>query len=371
MTVRVLKSQRLSGRVNGFLFILFVTAFSGLQVFQSVAASAPSAPQYVAAMADSNQVAVTWDPPSSNGGDSLLSYTVRVWPDPPPTSSPVFASCTTKNLGCIISGLISGSTYYVDVFATNSAGVGPPSAAKPISPGAAGKAPNNVSATSDSKGLLTIKWTPLTTLGAGVFAWYTAEVFTSSDISIGSYSGFCTEFSISANSCLIGGLKLGATYYAQVRTVSSLGSGFPSLPRFKILAGTSSNPSASPTPTKISPNATASATPSSSSKATPIATGLAASSSAPQQVKVVSLPKALRVSWRAPKHKGGLKILGYRVSALGGSGALVHECRTSAKILTCTIKNLEAKQVYNLAVYVVFSGQESPSSKIFRVSTKS
>lgn len=350
MTVRMLKSQRLSGRVNGFLFILFVTAFSGLQVFQSVAASAPSAPQYVAAMADSNQVAVTWDPPSSNGGDSLLSYTVRVWPDPPPTSSPVFASCTTKNLGCIISGLISGSTYYVDVFATNSAGVGPPSAAKPISPGAAGKAPNNVSGTSDSKGLLTIKWTPLTTLGAGVFAWYTAEVFTSSDISIGSYSGFCTEFSISANSCLIGGLKLGATYYAQVRTVSSLGSGFPSLPRFKILVGSS-----------ISASPSSSATASNSN----------AKPAAPKLVKAIALSKAVRVSWKAPINTSGMRILGYRAGAFGANGALRSNCRTSAKIYACTILKLKARQVIYVGVVAIFSGIDSPSSKLIRVIPKS
>jgi hypothetical protein len=342
----------------------------------SFAATPPSVPQYVEAMSDSNQVAVTWDSPSSNGGEALLNYTVRIWSLPPPTTSAVFATCTTTKLGCIVSGLISGTTYYVDVFASNSGGVGAPSAAKAITPGAAGKAPANVTATSDSKGLLTIKWTPLTSLSSGVFAWYTAEVFTAEDISIGAYSGFCTEGSITGSSCIIGGLKLGQVYYAQVRTVSSLGSGYPSWPRIRVVAGGSANSSPSPSPTQAVPVPSASATTtvkatsSGGSKATPIATGLASGSSYPRDVKVAALSKALKFSWNPPKYTGGLKILGYRADAIGGSEKLLHECRTTAKVFTCTIKNLEPMQVYNVAVYTMFAGKESPSSKIFRVVTK-
>lgn len=362
-------------------YLTFVLLISlGIGVIQSplsYGANPPTAPQYVEAMSDINQVAITWDPPSSNGGDSLLNYTARIWSLPPPTNSPIFASCTTTQFGCIISGLISGNVYYVDVIASNSAGLGTPSSAKSISPGATGKPPSNVSATSDAKGLITIKWTPLTSAGAGAFSWYTAEVFKGSEIGVGSYAGFCTSGAITDSSCFIGGLKLGATYYAQVRTYTSLGSGFPSFPRIKIIAGTPAAPIASPTPTNATPGTSASASAKATSSSsggtniTPIPTGNPANSDPPQKVKVVSLSKAIRISWSPPKHTGGLKILGYRASALGGSVQLIHECRTSAKQFTCTLKNLEAKQVYNLSVYVVFAGKESRSSKIFRVVTKS
>lgn len=358
--------------------LLIPLIISVVQSPLSYGASPPSAPQYVEPMSDTNQVAITWDPPSSNGGDPLLNYTARVWSLPPPTNSAIFASCTTTQLGCIIGGLIAGNVYYVDVIASNSAGAGAPSTSRSISPGASGKPPSNVAATSDAKGLITVKWTPLTSAGAGTFAWYRAEVFPDSEIGIGSYSSYCTSGAITDTSCLIGGLKLGATYYVQVRTYTSLGSGYPSFPRLKIIAGTPAAASASPTPTKTdstsasSPKATTSPTPSSGSKATPIATGKAISSSPAQSVKVISLSKALRVSWSPPKYTGGLKILGYRVEAFGaGTDVLMHECRTSAKVLTCTLKNLGSKQVYNLSVYVVFAGKESPSSKIFRVLTKS
>ena len=370
------KNHSLSNRYILVLVILISLVFSITQPSLSYGANPPSAPQYVEPMSDTNQVAITWDPPSSNGGEALLTYTARIWSLPPPTTSAVLASCTTTQLGCIVSGLISGTVYYVDVIASNSAGAGAPSASRSISPGAAGKPPSAVTATSDAKGLITVKWMPLTSAGTGTFAWYRAEVFTESEIGIGSYSGYCTSGAITDSSCLIGGLKLGATYYVQVRTYTSLGSGFPSSPRIKIIAGTSAAPSASPTPTNADPTASASASATSStsgsSKATPIATGKAISSSPPQSVKVVALSKALRVSWSPPKYTGGLKILGYRVQAFGaGYDVLMHECRTSAKVLTCTLKNLGPKQVYQGAVYVVFAGKESQPSKGFRVITKS
>lgn len=376
MTYISSKNHSLSNRFNLALVLLISLVFSVTQSPLSFGANPPSAPQYVEPMSDTNQVAITWDPPSSNGGESLLTYTARIWSLPPPTTSAVLASCTTAQLGCIVSGLVSGTVYYVDVIASNSAGAGAPSASRSISPGAAGKPPSAVSASSDAKGLITVKWMPLTSAGTGTFAWYRAEVFTESEIGIGSYSGYCISGAITDSSCLIGGLKLGATYYVQVRTYTSLGSGFPSSPRIKIIAGTSAAPSASPTPTKADPTASASASATSStsgsSKATPIATGKAISSSAPQSVKVVALSRALRISWSPPKYTGGLKILGYRVQAFGaGYDVLMHECRTSAKVLTCTLKNLGPKQVYQGAVYVVFAGKESQASKGFRVITKS
>jgi len=378
MRMKAIAHTFFSKRLRIFLIFslsLFVLPF---QSIPSHAASPPSAPQYVEAMADVNQVAITWDAPGNNGGESNLNYTARIWNLPPPTNTAAFASCATTQLGCIISGLISGTVYYVDVIANNSAGAGAPSASKSISPGATGKPPSNVSATSDAKGLITIKWTPLTSAGTGVFAWYTAEVFTGTDIGVGSYSGYCTSGAITDSSCFIGGMKLGATYYAQVRTYTSLGSGFPSFPRIKIVAGTPAAPSASPTPTTPAPSASSSTAPSASAtstaspKITPTSKGLPANSDPPQKVKVVALSKALQVSWSPPKHSGDLKILGYRVQAIGGGpDVFIHECRTSAKVFTCTLKNLGSKQVYNLAVFVVFKGKESPESKIFRVTTKS
>ncbi len=328
-----------------FVLTLSLTAFAPTA---SHAASVPSAPQYVEAMAGATQVAVTWDAPSSTGGEAL-NYTARVWTVPPPTTSPVFASCSTTGLGCIIGGLVSGTAYYVDVIASNSAGVSGPSAMKLISPGNAGSPPTNVTATSDSSGRVTVKWTPSTALGTGQFAWYTAEAFTGSEISAGAYVSYCTADPASATSCFISGLKLGTTYYIQVRTVSSLGSSYPSTPRYKIFNGSAA--SATPTPRPSTSTSTSTLTP-------------------PQSVKVVALSKSVKVSWKAPKSTGGKKIVYYRAGVYTKSGVLLSFCRTSATLFSCTIPKLKPKVTVYIGVVALYSGAESQRSNLIAVVPK-
>lgn len=348
MTNRIGTSQHPSGRISRVFLLILALSLSAFSISPSVAASVPSAPQYVEAMAGANQVAVTWDPPSSSGGESL-NYTARVWTVPPPTTSPVFASCSTTVLGCVIGGLATGASYYVDVVASNSAGASGPSAMKPISPGNAGSPPSNVSATSDSSGRVTVKWTPSTALGTGQFAWYTAEAFTGSEISVGAYTAYCTVDPASATSCFISGLKLGNTYYVQVRTVSSLGSSFPSTPRYKVFTGTAA--SSSPTP-KPSTSASISAL------------------TAPQSVKVVALSKSVRVTWKAPKVTDGKKITYYRVGIYSKAGVLLSFCRTRATIYSCTLSKLKPKVAIYIGVVALYSGAESPRSKLIAVVPK-
>lgn len=330
--------------------LLFVLALSlgGLMIPSAAAATVPSPPAYVDAMAGSTQVAITWDAPSSTGGEAL-NYTARVWTLPPPTNSPVFASCSTTGLGCLIGGLIAGTNYYVDVIAANSAGTSGPSAMKPISPGNAGSPPTNVTATSDSSGKVIVKWTPPTSFGTGQFAWYAAEAFTGPEVSAGSYVSHCTADPSSATTCFMGSLKLGATYYVQVRTVSSLGSSFPSAPRVRVVIGASST--ANPTP---KPSATSS---------TSVLT-------APQSVKVVALSKAVKVTWKAPKVTAGKKITYYRVGIYSKAGKLLSFCRTKATLLSCTLTKLKPKVTIYIGVVALYSGAESPRSTLIAVVPK-
>ena len=351
MTKQLGLGQQPSSRVSRISFLFLAASMVALSIAPSSAASVPSYPQYVEAMAGPTQVAITWDPPSSNGGESTLNYSARVWTVPPPTSSPVFASCTTTGLGCVVGGLVSGTTYYVDVIASNSAGPGVPSAMKPITPGGTGSPPTNVTATSDNKGVVTIKWTPSTALGTGTFAWYTAEIFTGPEISVGAYTRYCTADPASATSCFVSGLTLGSIYYVQVRTVSSLGSSYPSTPRYKVVAGTS----ASPIP---------SGKPSSSSTAT-------SKLSAPLAVKVVALSKSVRVSWKAPAVTGGKKIIGYRAGAFGPAGTLLVYCKTKPTVFICTIPKLQAKRAVYIGVVALYADADSPSSKLIAVIPKS
>lgn len=333
-------SQRLSSSFSRVFFFILALSASGISIAPSWAASIPSPPQYVEAMSGPNEVAITWDAPSSSGGE-LLNYTARVWTVPPPTVSPVFASCSTTGLGCLISGLVSGTPYYVDVVAANSAGTSAPSAMKSISPGNAGSPPSNVVATSDGSGRVTVKWTPPSASGKGQFAWYTAEAFTGPEFSAGSYVSYCTADPASATTCFISNLKVGSTYYVQVRTVSSLGSSFPSSPRVRVVVGMSAKASA-----------------------TPRATAPTSAVIAPQAVKVLALSKAVKVTWKAPRVTDGQKITYYRVGIYSKAGQLLSYCRVKAPLLSCTLTKLKPGVKIFIGVVALYVGAEGPRSKL-------
>lgn len=315
---------------------------STVLISHSEAASPPSNPQYVEAMAGNNEVAVTWEVPSSSGGETL-NYTARVWTLPPPTNTPAFGSCTTSGLGCVIGGLVSGATYYVDVIATNSAGASGPSASKSISPGSAGSPPTNVSAKNDGTGKITISWTPPTNLGKGQFAWYTAEVFTNPDISAGAYKFYCTADPASATSCFVVGTKAATTYYVQVRTVSSLGSSYPTWPRFALSATTTATPTTSSKP--------------STTVKLPV----------PQNVKAVLQGKSIKVSWKAPVFVSGKLVTGYTVTENYLTGKLITTCKTKVKILTCLLPIRDAKTSVSVQVFAVYGSGVLAGSKILTV----
>lgn len=75
---------------------------------------APSAPRSVQGTAGNQQVSVSWQAPTSDGGGAIVSYTV--------TASPGGATCTTSGLSCVVTGLTNGTAYTFSVYATNNGG---------------------------------------------------------------------------------------------------------------------------------------------------------------------------------------------------------------------------------------------------------
>lgn len=236
--------------------------------------SVPSSPQYPEYWISTTSVDVAWDPPAVPGGSGTITYQARAWSTVPPTAiSNLVSSCSTTALGCRISGLTSGTFYYIDIVAMNSAGTGNPSAYQQVQPGTTASAPRSVS-TSAGRGTVTIRWQPPTTFGTGAFAWYSAGAFSGSGIGAGTASSSCTTFSTSELSCMISGLVNGRTYYVGVAAVTSQHAGLQSA-RIKVIVGTK--------PT------------------------------APRDVTVQRRSRAALVAWRAPSSNGGCRISSYRI----------------------------------------------------------
>jgi predicted outer membrane repeat protein len=87
----------------------------------TIAATVPGAPVIGPATAGDAQATVTFTPPASNGGSAITGYTV--------TSSPGGITATGAASPITVNGLTNGTAYTFTVTATNSAGIGPASAA--------------------------------------------------------------------------------------------------------------------------------------------------------------------------------------------------------------------------------------------------
>jgi len=121
----------ITGLTNGVVYTFVVTATNALGTsLPSVASGAvtplgpPSAPLSVTAAGGpgDGQITVSWMTPTSIGGAAITAYTV--------TSAPGGFTCTTNGaLTCAVSGLNDATNYTFTVTATNTAGVGPASAA--------------------------------------------------------------------------------------------------------------------------------------------------------------------------------------------------------------------------------------------------
>ncbi|HUW78817.1 MAG TPA: fibronectin type III domain-containing protein [Candidatus Nanopelagicaceae bacterium] len=299
------------------------------------AAAAASAPQYVQVWTGSDHVLVTWDSPASDGGDSNLTYTVRV----APLDSSSAITCVTKEHGCSVANLVSGTSYVVSAYASNSAGPGTSSATQQIWPGKTGPTPLALKATQNSNGTFSASWQQVTSVGDGNFSWYAVEAYSAPALGAGSYLGKCTNWPVAETSCTISSLKVGPKYYLQVSTVTTLGAGLPTSPRLEVFAGAGS------------------------SGDTSSATG--SKPSAPTSVKAKAGNKIVRVSWQAPKSNGGSAITAYKAIAATSKGSIARTCAAKGTSTSCTITKLKNGTSYRISVVARNAiGTSSPSTKV-------
>ncbi len=125
----------LTGLTNGDTYTFTVTAANILGPGPPSAASdtvvpaptVPDAPVIGAATAGNAQATVSFSPPSSDGGQPILSYTVTASDTTDPANGGETA--TGPNSPITLTGLTNGDTYTFTVTAANILGPGPPSAA--------------------------------------------------------------------------------------------------------------------------------------------------------------------------------------------------------------------------------------------------
>lgn len=126
-TVSTAVGCTVSGLVNGTTYIVSVTASNALGESPPSVPSppvtprgSPSAPRNVQLQPGDGKVIVRWSPPASDGGATIMSYSV--------VASPGGQGCVTAGaLTCTVAGLVNGTSYSFSVTAANSIGVSPQS----------------------------------------------------------------------------------------------------------------------------------------------------------------------------------------------------------------------------------------------------
>ena len=284
-----------------------------LFVNPGVVATRPDAPRSVVTTAGSTTTDVSWLAPTSNGGTPITSYTASAYAAA--SGGAAIRSCTPSpatDLACTITGLTNGTTYYVDVVATNivnsSVASAPrvstsPSAAptQPTAPQGVTPAAANVSAV--------VTWTAPTSNGGSAILSYTARAYAAS--SGGGILQSCQPSPLTALTCTIPNLTNGTTYYVDAIANNALGDSAASTPRVAV------TPALVPT--------------------------------APQTVAATAGNASVAVTWAAPASNGGSAVTSYTARAWTATadGSIVSSCQPSPlTALACTITGLANATTY-------------------------
>ena len=211
-------SCQVQGLTNGDSYAFYVEAQNarGMGPASStsariVAATAPSAPRNIGVGVGHFQASVAWAPPLSNGGADIHYYLASTVQDPT-------KSCITSSLTCVITGLVGGQTYSIQVVAVNGKGVSQPvvSGRFYVVPDTVPSPPRNIGV-GVGDGQASVAWSPPTSNGGADIHYYLASTVQDPTKS-------CITSSLS---CVITGLTDGQTYSVQVVAVNGVGSSSP------------------------------------------------------------------------------------------------------------------------------------------------
>jgi fibronectin type 3 domain-containing protein len=192
----------------------------------AASATAPSAPQSLAATAGSGSVSLTWTPPASNGGAAITGYNVyRGTSAGGESATPIATNVTGTSF--TDTGLINGTTYYYKVAAVNSAGVSPQSneaSATPVAVQATVPSPPQSLTAKAGNGSVNLSWSAPGSNGGSPVTGYNVYRGTSA----GGESATPIATNVTGTSFNDTSVNNGTTYYYTVAAVNAVGVSLPS-----------------------------------------------------------------------------------------------------------------------------------------------
>ena len=263
-----------TGLVNGTTYYVTVQATNAAGASTRSTPRVPATPSLlpgavsaVTGVAGSGQVALTWTP-GGMGASAITDYTI--WYSSGGAYT-LFSDGTSTATSATVTGLTNGVAYTFEVYAVNTNGTGPVSAASaPVTPATVPDAPTIGTAT-PGNARATITWTAPLNNGGSAVTGYVITPSTGSPVTVGNVSTYTVT-----------GLTNGTAYTFTVAAINTVGTG----------AASASSASVTPLTTVADPPT--------------IGTATAANTSA-------------TLTWTAPLNNGGFAITGYVITPSTGS----------------------------------------------------
>ena len=302
------------------------------------AAISPTEPRNVKVVRGNGFAQVTWSTPVSFGGSRQVRYEVNAYLTP--TGGEAYATCTPKAAKpreCDIGPLPNGTTYYIDVTASNALLTGAPSDPRiAIIPAAPPEVPRSVTAVQVGPEVRVTWQVPLADGGLPISAY---KATAHSAPTGGKVMGFCIT---SGDQCSITGLE-DAPVYVDVIAETEAGTSPASEPRVQVL--------------------------------------LVDPPDAPQAVAVSPQGRSMRITWQPPNDDGRTPIASYTATVKGAiSQAEAGSCIVyaasvrndggasgSQRRIGCTVNGLVAGSTYTVSVRATTVAGTYASSSPFQL----
>ena len=281
----------------------------------------PGAPTNV--LASGPAVAVSWSPPSSNGGSAITSYTLTAADSTTPANGGQTCTWSTGPLTCTLLGLTNGDSYSFTVTATNALGTGPASSPSPsVTPATIPGGPTGVVASPGNESAA-VSWSAPGSDGGSAITSYTAAA---ADSTTPANGGQTCSWSTGPLTCTVSGLTNGDSYTFTVTATNLVGTGIPS------------SPSPSVTPATVP--------------------------DAPTGVLATPGNGSATVTWSAPASDGGSAITSFTVTAADSTTPANggQTCSWSTGPLTCTVSGLTNGDSYSFTVTATNGVGTGPAS---------